>query len=198
MEAKSGSPASTRLVSCNHSLAELVVHLRLNTNCAVHSVVLCKHHMLSRNFSLLGKGSGFKSVASALIQSRADSAENDSKAAQSRLYGGTASSEAKRREMIARAQKETPTDDGMLRISPEDLANLQAELAKLRETVQKLQPLDPENAQLKRTVQSLQYVCQHQCSAYILASTCFLSLSLLAVASLVCRHGNVPCWFALS
>lgn len=106
-----------------------------------------------------GKGSGFKSVASALMQSRAGSEElssSDSKAAQSRLYGGTASSEAKRREMIARAQKEAPTDDGMLRISPEDLANMQAELAKLRETVQKLQPLDPENSQLKRTVQSMQ------------------------------------------
>ena len=58
--------------------------------------------------------------------------------------------------MILRAQKKAPTEDGMLRISPEDLANMQAEIAKLRETVQKLQPLDPENAQLKRTVQSLQ------------------------------------------
>lgn len=124
--------------------------------------------MLSHKLVLLGKGSGFKSVASALIQSRADSAESDSKAAQSRLYGGTASSEAKRREMILRAQKEASTDDGMLRSSPEDLANLQAELAKLRETVHKLQPLDPENAQLKRTVQSLQYGCQLHTSAFAL------------------------------
>lgn len=84
-----------------------------------------------------------------------ESSTADSKAAQSRLFGGTASSEAKRREMMLRAQKEAP-DDGMLKISPEDLANMQAEIAKLRETVQKLQPLDPENAQLKRSVQSLQ------------------------------------------
>ena len=119
---------------------------------SVHLLIECK-------LLLPGKGSGFKSVASALIQARADSADSsasDSKASQSRLYGGTASSEAKQKEMILRAQKKAPTEDGMLRISPEDLANMQAEIAKLRETVQKLQPLDPENAQLKRTVQSLQ------------------------------------------
>ena len=110
------------------------------------------------------KGAGFKSVASALIQSQARrngddaAAAADSRAAsQSRLFAGTASSEAKRREMLLRAQKEAAAaDDGMIRISPEDLAAMRAEIAALRENVQKLQPLDPENAQLKRNLQALQ------------------------------------------
>jgi len=81
----------------------------------------------------------------------------DSRAAsQSRLYAGTASSEAKRREMLLRAQKEAAAEDGMVRISPEDLAAMRAEIAALRENVQKLQPLDPENAQLKRSLQATQ------------------------------------------
>lgn len=109
-------------------------------------------------------GSGFKSVASALIQSQARRGGDDTAAAavdsraasQSRLFAGTASSEAKRREMLLRAQKEAAADDGMVRISPEDLAAMRAEIAALRDNVQKLQPLDPENAQLKRNLQTLQ------------------------------------------
>ena len=112
-----------------------------------------------------GKAAGFKSVASAVLQSQsrrtgddtATSAADAKAASQSRLYAGTASSEAKRREMLLRAQKEAAAaDDGMGRISPEDLAAMRAEIAALRETVQKLQPLDPENTQLKRNMQALQ------------------------------------------
>ena len=59
--------------------------------------------------------------------------------------------------MLLRAQKEAAaTDDGMVRISPEDLAAMRAEIAALKEIVQKLQPLDPENTQLKRNMQALQ------------------------------------------
>ncbi|KAL0056004.1 hypothetical protein WJX82_006566 [Trebouxia sp. C0006] len=110
-------------------------------------------------------GAGFKSVASAVIQSQARRGGEDTAAApaadsraasQSRLYAGTASSEAKRREMLLRAQKEAAAEDGMVRISPEDLAAMRAEIAALRENVQKLQPLDPENAQLKRSLQATQ------------------------------------------
>ena len=109
-------------------------------------------------------GAGFKSVASALIQSQARRSGDDSASAaesrvasQSRLFAGTASSEAKRREMMLRAQKEAAAaDDGMIKISPEDLAAMRAEIAALRENVQKLQPLDPENAQLRRNLQAMQ------------------------------------------
>ncbi len=111
-------------------------------------------------------GAGFKSVASAVIQSQARRSGEDTAAAapaadsraasQSRLYAGTASSEAKRREMLLRAQKEAAAEDGMVRVSPEDLAAMRAEIAALRENVQKLQPLDPENAQLKRSLQATQ------------------------------------------
>ena len=113
-----------------------------------------------------GKAAGFKSVASAVLQSQSrrtgddtvTSAADAKAASQSRLYAGTASSEAKRREMLLRAQKEAAAaaDDGMVRISPEDLAAMRAEIAALRESVQKLQPLDPENMQLKRNMQALQ------------------------------------------
>ena len=59
--------------------------------------------------------------------------------------------------MLLRAQKEAAaSDDGMVRISPEDLAAMRAEIAALKESVQKLQPLDPENTQLKRNMQALQ------------------------------------------
>lgn len=59
--------------------------------------------------------------------------------------------------MLLRAQKDAAAaDDGMVRISPEDLAAMRAEIAALRDSVQKLQPLDPENAQLKRSMQTLQ------------------------------------------
>jgi len=105
-------------------------------------------------------------VASAVIQSQARRSGEDTAAAapaadsraasQSRLYAGTASSEAKRREMLLRAQKEAAAEDGMVRVSPEDLAAMRAEIAALRENVQKLQPLDPENAQLKRSLQATQ------------------------------------------
>lgn len=131
-------------------------------------VILCAGTP-SSSFSLkspAGKAAaGFRSVASAVLQSQSRRTGDDatipgadSKAApQSRLFAGTASSEAKRREMLLRAQKEAAaSDDGMVRISPEDLAALRAEIAALRESVQKLQPLDPENAQLKRNMQALQ------------------------------------------
>ena len=120
----------------------------------------------SASFSLkspASKSPAFKSVANAVLQSQGrrftdDAPAADSKAAsQSRLFAGTASSEAKRREMLLRAQKEAgAAEDGMVRISPEDLAAMRAEIAALRESVQKLQPLDPENAQLKRSLQMLQ------------------------------------------
>ena len=112
-----------------------------------------------------GRGAGFKSVASAVLQSQSRRTGDDPatagadvrSASQSRLFAGTASSEAKRREMLLRAQKEAAaTDDGMVRISPEDLAAMRAEIASLKESVQKLQPLDPENTQLKRNMQALQ------------------------------------------
>ncbi len=58
---------------------------------------------------------------------------------------------------MLRAQKEAAAaDDGMIKISPEDLAAMRAEIAALRENVQKLQPLDPENAQLRRNLQAMQ------------------------------------------
>ena len=109
------------------------------------------------------KSPAFKSVANAVLQSQGRRGTDDTSAADSktaehkRFYTIKASSEAKRREMMLRAQKEAgASEDGMIRISPEDLAAMRAEIAALRESVQRLQPLDPENAQLKRSLQMLQ------------------------------------------
>ena len=176
MDSQSASPSGERpqsctKVACNRATVigcSSVNRFQCGLMSTCISIVMLSAGTPSSSFSLkspTGKSAGFRSVASAVLQSQSRRTGDDaavpgadSKAAsQSRLFAGTASSEAKRREMLLRAQKEAAgSDDGMVRISPEDLAAMRAEIAALRESVQKLQPLDPENAQLKRNMQALQ------------------------------------------
>lgn len=69
---------------------------------------------------------------------------------------GTASSEAKRKELLAKqAREQAEADTHMVKIDPDELAQIRAELDRLQALVLKLQGNEAELEKLRRTVEQL-------------------------------------------